>query len=96
MRDYWLSKLMFDLQQPAAAEEFKANREAVLARYPLKPEVRAAVDADDVTTLAKLVNPYLIRFYFFAVGRNEAWFLERIRKTGPAASNAANKEAAHG
>ena len=96
MRDYWLSKLMFDLQQPAAAEEFKANREAVLARYPLKPEVRAAVDSDDVTTLAKLVNPYLIRFYFFAVGRNEAWFLERIRKTGPAASNAANKEAAHG
>ena len=96
MRDYWLSKLMFDLQQPAAAEEFKANREAVLARYPLKPKVRAAVDADDVTTLAKLVNPYLIRFYFFAVGRNEAWFLERIRKTGPAASNAANKEAAHG
>ena len=96
MRDYWLSKLMFDLQQPAAAEEFKANREAVLARYPLKPEVRAAVDADDVTTLAKLVNPYLIRFYFFAVGRNEAWFLERIRKTGPAASKAANKEAAHG
>ncbi len=96
MRDYWLSKLMFDLQQPAAAEEFKANREAVLARYPLKPEVRAAVDADDVTTLAKLVNPYLIRFYFFAVGRNEAWFLERIRKTGPAASNAAKKEAAHG
>ena len=96
MRDYWLSKLMFDLQQPAAAEEFKANREAVLARYPLKPEVRAAVDADDVTTLAKLVNPYLIRFYFVAVGRNEAWFLERIRKTGPAASNAANKEAAHG
>ncbi len=96
MRDYWLSKLMFDLQQPAAAEEFKANREAVLARDPLKPEVRAAVDADDVTTLAKLVNPYLIRFYFFAVGRNEAWFLERIRKTGPAASNAANKEAAHG
>lgn len=96
MRDYWLSKLMFDLQQPAAAEEFKANREAVLARYPLKPEVRAAVDADDVTTLAKLVNPYLIRFYFFAVGRNEAWFLERIRKTGPAASNAVNKEAAHG
>ena len=96
MRDYWLSKLMFDLQQPAAAEEFKANREAVLARYPLKPEVRAAVDADDVTTLAKLVNPYLIRFYFFAVGRNEAWFLERIRKTGPAASNAVKKEAAHG
>lgn len=96
MRDYWLSKLMFDLQQPAAAEEFKANREAVLARYPLKPEVRAAVDTDDVTALAKLVNPYLIRFYFFAVGRNEAWFLERIRKTGPAAASSASKEAAHG
>ena len=84
MRDYWLSKLMFDLQQPAAAEEFKADREKVLARYELRPEVREALERDDVAALAKLVNPYLIRFYFFAVGKPEAWFLERIRKTGPA------------
>src|SRR5437763_5492259 len=31
MRDYWLSKLFFDLQQPALAAEFRADRDAVLA-----------------------------------------------------------------
>ena len=83
MRDYWLSKLFFDLQAPAAADEYRASRDAVLDRYPLKPEVRLAVVQEDVTMLARLVNPYLLRFYFVAIGKSEAWFLERIRKTRP-------------
>ena len=36
MRDYWLSKLFFDLQSPTLAAEFRANRDAVLARYPVE------------------------------------------------------------
>ena len=84
MRDYWLSKLFFDLQAPAAADEYRADRDRVLDRYPLKPEVRLAVVREDVATLAGLVNPYLLRFYFFAIGKSEDWFLERIRKTQPA------------
>ena len=87
MRDYWLSKLFFDLQAPAAADEYRADRDRVLDRYPLKPEVRLAVVQEDVTALAQLVNPYLLRFYFFAIGKSEAWFLERIRNTRPAAPN---------
>jgi hypothetical protein len=89
MRDYWLSKLFFDLQTPAAAEEYRAGTDRVLDRYPLKPEVRRAVVQEDVATLAKLVNPYLLRFYFVAIGKSEDWFLERIRKTQ-------QNEAAHG
>jgi Aromatic-ring-opening dioxygenase LigAB, LigA subunit len=81
MRDYWLSKLFFDLQTPAAAAEYRASREAVLARYPLKPEVRAAVEANDVAALAPLVNAYLLRFYFLVTGMPEAEFLQRIRAT---------------
>jgi hypothetical protein len=81
MRDYWLSKLFFDLQTPAAAAEYRANRDAVLARYPLKPELRAAIAADDVATLAPLVNAYLLRFYFLVAGMPEAEFLRRIRGT---------------
>ena len=81
MRDYWLSKLFFDLQTPAAAEEYRASPDQVLDRYPLKPEVRLAVVREDVATLAGLVNPYLLRFYFVAIGKSEDWFLERIRKT---------------
>ena len=82
MRDYWLSKLFFDLQTPAVAAEYRADRAAVLARYPLKAEVRAAVEADDVAALAKLVNPYLLRFYFLVAGMPEDDFLRRIRSRG--------------
>ncbi len=82
MRDYWLSKLFFDLQTPAAATEYRHAREAVLARYPLKAEVRAAIAADDVGALAPLVNAYLLRFYFLVSGMSEAEFLQRIRASG--------------
>jgi hypothetical protein len=81
MRDYWLSKLFFDLQQPAAAAEYRSSPAAVLARYPLKPQVRAAVEANDVAALAPLVNPYLLRFYFLVAGMSEDEFLRRIRAT---------------
>ena len=83
MRDYWLSKLFFDLQNPAAAAEYRVDRAAVLARYPLKPEVRAAVERDDVAYVAKLVNPYLLRFYFHMSGMPEDDFLRKIRASRP-------------
>jgi hypothetical protein len=85
MRDYWLSKLFFDLQTPALADEYRASRDQVLARYPLKPEVRTAVEGDDVAYLSKLVNPYLLRFYFLVAGMPEDDFLRRIRASKPTA-----------
>lgn len=90
MRDYWLSKLFFDLQSPPLADEYRADRNAVLARYPLKPEVRAAVEADDVAALSRLVNPYLLRFYFLMAGMPEADFLRRIRATASAPTGASH------
>ena len=92
MRDYWLSKLFFDLQNPALADEYRAGRGKVLDRYPLKAEVRAAVESDDVGALSKLVNPYLLRFYFLMAGMPEDEFLRRIRSTGARAP----ARAAHG
>jgi len=92
MRDYWLSKLFFDLQSPPLADEYRAGRNQVLNRYPLKPEVRAAVESDDVAYLATLVNPYLLRFYFLMAGMPEDEFLRRIRATGTPAP----KQAVHG
>ncbi len=77
--DYSLSKLFFDLQSGAAAAEYRADRAAVLDRYGLEPQIRAAVLADDVATLAPLVNPYLLRYYCTASGMPEAEFLEKIR-----------------
>jgi hypothetical protein len=83
MRDYWLSKLFFDLQSSAPlGEEYRGSRNAILDRYPLKPEVRAAVDRDDVAFLAARVNPYLLRFYFVVTGMSEAEFLSKVRTAG--------------
>ena len=82
MRDYWLNKLFFDLQNPAAAAEYRADRDNVLARYPLKAVLREAIVANDVATLAPLVNAYLLRFYFLVAGMPEEEFLRRIRASG--------------
>lgn len=90
MRDYWASKLFFDLQTPANADEYRADRKKMLDRYPLKPEVRAAIESDDVAYLSRLVNPYQLRFYFFVAGMSEEEFLRRIRGADRP------KEAAHG
>ncbi|UCF75067.1 MAG: hypothetical protein JSU71_12570 [Betaproteobacteria bacterium] len=90
MRDYWASKLFFDLQTPANADEYRADRKKVLDPYPLKPEVRAAIEADDVAYLSRLINPYQLRFYFFVAGMSEEEFLRRIRSAGK------QKEAVHG
>ncbi len=88
MRDYWLSKLFFDLHSsPSLGEAYRVDRQKVLARYPLAPEVRAAVERDDVVALAPRVNPYLLRFYFVVAGMPEAEFLRRVRGVGaPAAA----------
>lgn len=96
MRDYWLSRLFFDLQSPAAAEDYRADRSRMLDRYPLKPEVRAAVERDDVAYLAKLANPYLLRFYFHMSGMPEDDFVRRIRASSAATPMAHEAADNHG
>ena len=83
MRDYWLSKLFFDLQQPALAAEFRANRQAVFARYPLEERVRKALLEDDAPFLAERTNAYLLRYYFFATGMKDAEFIRKLREGPP-------------
>ena len=78
MRDYWLSKMFFDLQQPALAAEFKANRDSVLARYRLSPEVQNAIREDNAPFLAERTNAYLLRYYFFTVGMKDDEFVRRL------------------
>lgn len=74
-----MSKLFFDLQDPAAAAEYRADRDKVLDRYPLQAEVRAAIAANDVAFLAKRTNPYLLRYFFFAVGMKDPEFIAKLR-----------------
>jgi hypothetical protein len=91
MTDYWLSKMFFDLQGHAATAEYRADRQKVMDRYPLKPEVRTALMADDVAYLAPLVNPYLLRYYFTASGMPDKEFIGKLRASGQAP-----KKSAHG
>ena len=78
MRDYWLNKLFFDIQQPAVAAEYRKDRDAVLARYPMRPEMRRAVVEDDIAALAPYVNAYLLRFYYAILGVKDAEFVKRL------------------
>jgi hypothetical protein len=80
MRDYWLNKLFFDIQQPALAAEFKKNRDAVLARYPMSAELRQAVVEDDMAALVPHVNAYLLRFYYAILGVKDAEFIKRLNE----------------
>jgi hypothetical protein len=78
MTDYWLSKLLFDLQSPDQKAEWNADRDAVLKNYPLRPETRQAVLDTDVAILAAHVNPYLLRFYLSATGMKDDELLARL------------------
>ena len=79
MRDYWLSKLFFDLQSPAAAAEYRADREKFLEKYRVNAEVKKALVENDVPFLAQRTNAYLLRYYFFATGMKDDEFIRRLR-----------------
>ncbi|HEY5896893.1 MAG TPA: hypothetical protein VIV54_04960 [Burkholderiales bacterium] len=78
MRDYWLSKLFFDLQSPALAAELRADAQKVLSRYPLEERVKKAIAENDVPFLAARTNAYLLRYYFFATGMKDDEFIKRL------------------
>jgi hypothetical protein len=78
MRDYWLSKLFYDLQDPALASEYRRDRENVVARYPVEDAVKKALDENDVPFLARRTNPYLLRFYCFGIGMKDEEFMRRL------------------
>lgn len=92
MTDYWLSKLFYDLNHdPGLAQRYRESQDAVLVDYPVAPQVRAALAADDVAVLAPRVNAYLLRFYFQIRGLPEAEFIARLN-----ALHHKQKEAVHG
>jgi hypothetical protein len=76
--DYWLNKLFFDLQQPGKAAEFKNDKQAFLANYPMNATLREAVIADDMAAIAPHANAYLLRFYYAILGVNDQDFIARL------------------
>jgi len=80
MRNYWLDKLFFDLQQPELAAQYKADRQKVLAHYPLPADLRRALLDDDFAAIAPRVNAYLLRFYFAICGMKDDEFIRRLNE----------------
>lgn len=83
MTDFWLSKLMFDLQAPENMARWRADPNAVLEGYKLRPEIRQAVLDNDVPVLAPRVNAYLLRFYLSASGLDDAELIAELRALLP-------------
>ena len=86
-RDYWLSQFLFDMQDPQLRARFKSDPDAVLARYPISPELKRAALTADLEALAPHVNPYLLRYYFGYIGMPEDEFLRRVRRLGNASGS---------
>jgi hypothetical protein len=95
MTDYWVSKLFFDLQHDAGlAAQYRLDMAGLIDRYEIKPATRKALLEDDIATIAPLVNPYLLRFYFQVRGMPETEFIARLHALKPASE--AKRESAHG
>ena len=83
MTDYWLSKLLFDLQTPDHMNKWKHDPYPVLKHYPLDEKMKNAVLSNDLETMAPHVNPYLLRFYFSLSGMTDAELLARLHAMKP-------------
>ena len=79
MRDYRLSRLFFDLQNPALAAQFRADKDVVVGKYSLDANVVKAIRENDVPFLAQRTNAYLLRYFFFASGMKDDEFIRRLR-----------------
>ena len=78
MTDYWLNKMMFDLQEPGGKDRWQTDRAAVLDEYPLSPEVRQALIDDDMRVIQPLANPYLLRFHLLISGYGDAESIAKL------------------
>lgn len=70
--DYWLNKLIFDLQGPDGKNRWaRSNRENTLDAYPVSSKIRQALLDDDYEFLYPLTNPYLMRFFLLICGHDD-------------------------
>ena len=80
--DYWLNKLMFDLQGPDGKELWSEHRETTLDKYPLSLEIREALLRDDYEYLYPLTNPYLMRFFLLICGHADEASIKILSSIG--------------
>lgn len=83
MLDYWLNKLMFDLQGPDAKDRWTNRRQETIDQYPLSPALRKALMEDDFAAIHPKANPYLMRTYLLMCGLDDDASIEALNALHP-------------
>jgi hypothetical protein len=70
MTDYWLNKLIFDLQEAGGKGLWTDSnkRRAFIDGYKVSPAIRQALIDDDYATLQPVINAYLMRNFLLFCG----------------------------
>ena len=76
MTDYFLNKLIFDLQGPDGKDSWANRRDDIISNYELRPEFQKALREDDIAVLLPHVNPYLMRFFLLLLGNDDKKSIE--------------------
>jgi len=76
MTDYFLNKLIFDLQGPDGKDSWANRRDDIISNYELRPEFQKALREDDIGVLLPHVNPYLMRFFLLLLGNDDKKSIE--------------------
>ena len=73
MTDYWLNKLIFDLQEAGGKGLWTdaAKRLAFIDTYKVSPAIYQALIDDDFAILQPLINPYLMRSFLLFCGLDD-------------------------
>ena len=73
MTDYWLNKLVFDLQEAGGRGLWtnSEKRRAFIENYDLSSAIRQALIDDDFAFLQPLINPYLMRNFLLFCGLDD-------------------------
>ena len=73
MTDYWLNKLIFDLQEAGGRGLWteSGKRLAFIDGYAVSPAIRQALIEDDFATLQPVINPYLMRNFLLFCGLDD-------------------------
>ena len=73
MTDYWLNKLIFDLQEAGGRGLWtdSSKRLAFIDGYKVSPAIRQALIEDDFAVLQPVINPYLMRNFLLFCGLDD-------------------------
>ena len=98
MTDYWLNKLIFDLQEAGGKGLWTDadKRLAFIENYELSPAVQKALREDDFAFLQPLINPYLMRAYLLFCGLDDEQSNKVLHGLHDGPQPGQGKEAAHG